>query len=91
MNPLGALLARFLGLGPLLHGLEEVRALRDALDALEGQQLAREIEWRETKDQVMRHLKRVQAVEGARKDAPDPTTQRLLELKFGARHGGQTG
>lgn len=82
MNPLGAILARFLGLGPLLDGLAEIRALRDALEGLEGQQLAREIEWRETKDQVMRHLKRVQAIKGSAQSPQDATTQRLLALKF---------
>lgn len=90
LNPLGALVARFLGLGPVLRGLEEVRALREAVEALESEQLRRETEWREAKDQLYRHLKRVQSIEakaGARSDPLERARARALQLKLDAGGG----
>lgn len=88
LNPLGALLARFLGLGPVVRGLDEVRALRELVESLEGEQLRRETEWRETKDQLYRHLKRVQSIEakagGARSDPMERARARALQLKLDA-------
>lgn len=91
-NPLGALLARLLGLGPLVDGLSEVDALRDQVAALEGEQLRRETEWREARDTIYRHLKRVQAIEGkaAARD-PDPMSaarRHALSVKLRPTNGG---
>jgi len=65
----------------------EVQELRALVEGLEASQLARELEWRETKDQVMRHLKRVQAIkqhaEGRDQDNPArPRLADVLALKF---------
>jgi hypothetical protein len=40
----------------------DVGELRGKIEALEAVQLERELQWTETKDQVLRHLKRVQAI-----------------------------
>lgn len=64
----------------------EVRELRQAVEALEGEQLRREMEWRETKDQVLRHLKRVQAIkqhEDAAVEEPGrPSQATVLAMKY---------
>ena len=68
----------------------EVQELRAAVAALEAVQLDREVQWTETKDQVLRHLKRVQAVR-AHQDAKDEPNgdlvARVLASKF-PRSGG---
>jgi len=66
----------------------EVRELAGKIEALEAVQLAREVQWTETKDQVLRHLKRVQAVR-QHQDA-DPAAElrnQLIARKF-PRTGG---
>jgi hypothetical protein len=66
----------------------EVFTLRQRVEALEEQQLKREIEWRETKTQVLRHLQRVQAIEGARREKEPvegehrPDVKSILAAKF---------
>ena len=64
-----------------------VYELRQKVQELDEQQVRRELEWRETKTQVLRHLQRVQAIEGARKErdgADDlrPDVRRILAAKF---------
>jgi hypothetical protein len=49
-------------------GLAGVQA---RLVALEELQLQRDLAWHETKDQVSRHLKRIQAIEARRRSAPE--------------------
>jgi hypothetical protein len=67
----------------------EVFTLRQRVEALEEQQLKREIEWRETKTQVLRHLQRVQAIEGARREKEEsaegehrPDVRHIIAAKF---------
>lgn len=94
VGPLGALLARFLGLGPLVSAQAEIRALRESVAALEDQQLARELEWRETKDQLYRHLKRVQALDqkaeargGEPRSSREALRDKVLAIKLGGGNG----
>jgi hypothetical protein len=66
------------------------QGLESRLAALEDLQTRREIEWRETKDQISRHLKRAAAVEARSKDGRTPVddlSQQLLEMKL-RRSGG---
>jgi hypothetical protein len=61
----------------------EVQGLREKIEALEALQLDREVQWTETKDQVLRHLKRVQAVrQHLEGDAPaeDPTRPSIAQV-----------
>lgn len=73
---------------PTRELVAEVFALRQRVEALEEQQLKREIEWRETKTQVLRHLQRVQAIEGARREKEPaegenrPDVKHILAAKF---------
>jgi hypothetical protein len=66
-----------------------VRELRAAVAALDAVQLDREVQWTETKDQVLRHLKRVQAIrQHQEEDKPDNgLVARVLASKF-PRSGG---
>jgi len=68
----------------------EVQELRAAVAALEAVQLDREVQWTETKDQVLRHLKRVQAIRQHQEEADKPDNglvARVLASKF-PRSGG---
>jgi hypothetical protein len=64
----------------------EVQELRATVEGLESLQLAREIEWRETKEQVFRHLKRAAAIRQHQED-PEPASSRpsaatVLAMKY---------
>jgi len=68
----------------------DVGELRTKIEALEALQLDREVQWTETKDQVLRHLKRVQAIrqhQEAEEPAQSPVVAQLLARKF-PRNGG---
>lgn len=54
--------------------VQEVFALKARVTELEEVQLRREVEWRETKDQVLRHLKRINAVK-QHEDAREAASQ----------------
>lgn len=68
----------------------DVAELRGKIEALEALQLEREVQWTETKDQVLRHLKRVQAVrqhlEAKEADPTRPSQATVLAMKY--RQGG---
>lgn len=65
----------------------DVGELREKIEALEALQLEREIQWTETKDQVLRHLKRVQAIrqhqEAAEAEPGRPSQATVLAMKYG--------
>lgn len=65
----------------------EVGELRGKIEALEALQLDREVQWTETKDQVLRHLKRVQAIrqhqEAAEEPSSRPSQATVLAMKYG--------
>lgn len=69
---------------------DEVQGLRAAVEALEAVQLEREVQWTETKDQLLRHLKRVQAIKQHQSQADDRSdlVAHVLARKF-PRSGGQ--
>lgn len=60
----------------------EVQELHAKVVALEAAQLDREVQWTETKDQVLRHLKRVQAI---RQHSQEPDTGAELRNQLIAR------
>lgn len=64
----------------------DVGELREKIEALEALQLEREIQWTETKDQVLRHLKRVQAIrqhQEANEEPGRPSQATVLAMKYG--------
>lgn len=63
----------------------EVTELRSEIEALQALQLEREIQWTETKDQVLRHLKRVQAIrqhQDEREESGRPSQATVLAMKY---------
>lgn len=60
----------------------EVTVLRQQVEALEATQLDREVQWTEAKDQIFRHMKRVQAI---RQHASEPDTGAELRNQLIAR------
>jgi hypothetical protein len=63
----------------------EVQGLRDQVAALEALQLEREGQWTETKAQVFRHLKRIQATKGydlAQEENGRPSAATVLAMKY---------
>jgi hypothetical protein len=58
----------------------EVHELRGKIEALEALQLEREVQWTETKDQVFRHMKRVQAIRQHADAAEDPERPSLAAV-----------
>lgn len=60
----------------------EVQALQGKIEALEALQLDREVQWTEAKDQIFRHMKRVQAI---RQHASEPDTGAELRNQLIAR------
>lgn len=63
---------------------EAVTDLRREVARLTERELAHDVAWSEAKDQVSRHLKRVQSVEARAgvRDSRADLTQQLLDLKL---------
>lgn len=82
-------LSRLLGGSRTPELASEVRSLALRLTELEDTQLRREIEWRETKDQIKRHLGRAAAL-SAKKTEPEvaPQIVAALRAKFPHTNGG---
>lgn len=75
-------LARLLQRGPDLSELER------RVGELEARELAHDIAWSESKEQISRHLKRVAEIErrsGKGADPISPLTQQLLDIKLQKR------
>lgn len=74
---------------------DTLQAVADRVDALERTQLGHELEWRETRDKLLRYLKRVQEIERRETPAtngPRGASRALLAAKFGRgdhNHGGE--
>lgn len=49
---------------------------------LEALQVSREIEWKETRDKLLRHLKRVSELDRRTGDGGSPARRALLSAKF---------
>lgn len=69
----------------------DVGELRSKIEALEALQLEREVQWTETKDQVLRHLKRVQAIRQHQQDAEEPAGRPSLAAVIAAKYRNQGG
>lgn len=65
--------------------LGEVGELRTKIEALEALQLEREVQWTETKDQVFRHMKRVQAIR-QHQEAAEPEGRPTLAAVIAAKY-----
>jgi len=78
------------------HLADTLRKLEGRVGELEALQVSREIEWKETKDKLLRHLKRVQELERrSTQDETNPTgyagmaRDAVLRAKFGRNTGGE--
>jgi hypothetical protein len=63
----------------------EVQGLREQIAALDALQLEREGQWTETKAQVFRHLKRIQATKGydlSQEETGRPSAATVLAMKY---------
>lgn len=70
------------------HLADTLRKLEARVGELESLQVSREIEWRETRDKLLRYLKRVSEVERRTGTDDSPARRRLLALKFPNSTGG---
>lgn len=65
----------------------DVGELRASVEALEALQLAREGQWTEAKDQIYRHLKRIQAVKQYELQDEEPATRPSAATVLGIKYG----
>lgn len=73
---------------PTASLLARLAELEDGIRRLEAREMAHDVAWSEAKEQIARHLKRVQEVErraGRGENGMSAVTQRLLDLKLAKR------
>jgi len=67
--------------------VSDVGELRSAVEALEALQLEREGQWTEAKDQIYRHLKRMQAIKQYELKDEEPMGRPSAATVLGIKYG----